>query len=138
MSISDLGIGMAAVAAVVSTALQLVLPQPAPLVINNLTYADGIVTQDRTLNTDQPAFYAQWTATVENAETGESLRWCEGSGANGYPPGQKAVTFTLADWTGRATCTPDSLPPGLYALRASWRWGAESTSFKSAVFEVKP
>lgn len=116
--------------------LRMVLPEPVPFVVHSLAYSEGVVTQDRTITTDEPAFFAQWTATVENADTGQSLRRCEGSGANGYPPGRMAVSFTLEEWTGRDNCTVASLLPGHYTLRATWRWGEESTAMKSEPFEV--
>lgn len=136
MSMTQLGIGIAGLAAVGSLALQMMLPHPVPFVVNEIALVGGVVIQDRTVITDHPAFYAQWAATVEDADTGESLRQCEGSGANSYPPGRKAVHFTLDEWTGRPGCTLASLPPGRYALRASWRWGETFTSSKSEPFEV--
>lgn len=135
MSTTQLAVGVAALSMIGSGIVSLVLPQPAPFIVNGLRMDAGIITQDRTITTDQTAFYAQWAATVEDA-TGESIRRCEGSGANAYSPGRKAVTFRLEDWTGKPGCTWESLPPGLYALRASWRAGEWSTSIKSETFEV--
>jgi len=136
MSMTQTLIGGGALVLALNFAVQAILPQPTPIVVHGLTYLDGAVIQERTISTDQTAFYAQWAVTVENADTGESLIWCEGNGANAYPPGHRVVQFTLADWTGRTTCTPESLPPGRYALRASWRWGGDGTSAKSEPFEV--
>lgn len=136
MSMTQTIIGGTALVLALNWAVGAILPEPIPIDVISLSYADGMVTQERTITTDQTAFYAQWAATVENADTGDSIRWCEGSGANAYPPGHRAVVFTLADWTGNQRCTPESLPAGRYALRASWRWGEHSTSRKSEVFEV--
>lgn len=136
MSATQLGVGIVFLSMIGSAALQVVLPEAQPFTINALTYSNGIVTQDRTIATDQPAFYAQWAVTVENVDTGDSLRQCEGFGANAYPPGRKAVSFTLPDWTGRPGCTLESIPAGRYALRGSWRWGEHSAALKSSVFEV--
>ena len=133
---TQLAVGMTAITAAATLALQSVLPNAPPITINSLRYDAGQVIQDRTIATDGQAFYAQWAVTVENAETGESLIWCEGNGANAYPPGTRAVVFSLQDWTGRDECTADSLPPGVYALRGSWRWGEDWTSAKSLPFEV--
>lgn len=138
MSMSQLAIGVTAAVGLATLALQTVLPDPAPIEVQSLVYDQGQVLQERTIYTKQDAFPIAWTATVENAETGDSVRWCEGSGANGYPPGHRVVEFrNLAEWTGRAECTVDSLPPGTYSLRATWRWGENnSVSKKSNVFEV--
>lgn len=122
--------------AAATLALQAILPQPPAFVVHELNYEAGIVTQDRSIATNEVAFYAQWAVTVEDVETGASVRWCEGAGANAYPPGRRAVQFSLPDWTGRTLCTPESLPAGRYALRGSWRWGDHYTSVKSNVFEV--
>lgn len=130
-------IGVLAVAAIGSFGARVILPAPSPIQVHSIAMVEGRVMQSRTITVDGPAFYAQWAATVADAETGESLIWCEGSGANAYPPGSKEVAFTLEDWTGSERCTLDSLPPGVYVLRASWQWGEKTTSKVSEPFEVK-
>lgn len=120
-----------------SVGARVILPAPAPIQVHYIEMTEGKVHQSRTITTDAPAFYAQWAATVADAETGESLIWCEGSGANAYPPGSKIVAFALEDWTGADQCTLESLPPGRYVLRASWSWGDEGTAKVSEPFEVK-
>lgn len=136
MSMFNTVIGGAGLVVAATVALQSMLPGPPPFVVNSLNYEAGVVTQDRTITTSAPAFYAAWAATVENADTGESLHWCEGNGANAYPPGRRAVEFSLQDWTGNPLCTFASLPSGRYALRASWAWGGQSTAAKSPIFTV--
>jgi len=135
MSMTQLAIGIAAMSAIGSAALQLALPRPVPFEVASLEVKDGAVLQDRTVTTDQPAFYAQWAATVETA-SGDSIRGCEGNGANAYMAGRKVVTFSLEDWTGKPSCTYASLKPGVYRLRASWHWGEHYTSKTSPTFEV--
>jgi len=129
--------GFAAMVAVGHIAIQAVLPAPVPITIHSIAYRDGTVLQDRTVETDGASFFAGWAATVINSTTGESVRWCEGSGAFPYKSGRITVEFTLPQWTGRAECTPESLPPGEYFLRGVWSWGDEQTSRDSAVFEVR-
>jgi len=138
MSMTQTLIGGGAMVLALNFAVSAILPEPAPIEVHSLVYLAGEIYQERTITTDQPAFPILWTATVENADTGESVIWCEGNGVNGYPPGYRVVLFrSLADWTGRDECTVESLPPGRYALRASWRWGeSNSTSAKSEPFEV--
>ena len=130
------GIGFSVVLGTIG--LRAVLPEPPAMVVNALTMNNGMVTQDRTITTTGDAFYMQWAATVVNVDTGESIHWCEGRGANAYGPGRKAVEFTLPEWTGSATCTLESLPPGQYILRAAWMWGNQNASARSNVFEVRP
>ena len=137
MSVSQAMAGFAVAVAVGHIAVQAVLPAPAPIIIHGITYDAGMVLQDRTVQTDEAAFFAGWAATVVNAATGESLRWCEGSGAFPYKPGRMVIEFTLPEWTGRAECTPESLPPGEYYLRGVWSWGDRQASRESASFEVR-
>lgn len=129
MSFTQTLIGMGAVGLVAQTLLSAVLPDPTGLVVHGLTYADGYVTQDRTVLTTEPAFYAQWAASVVDVETGDTVPQCTGQGAAPYPPGRKAVTFSLSDWTGNPLCNPLGLVEGkTYALRAVWSWGENSVS----------
>lgn len=131
-------IGGGALVLALNFAVGAILPQPAPIEVHSLAYADGGVIQARTINTEQDAYPLAWTATVERADTGDSIRLCEGSGANGYPPGYREVVFpSLAEWTGRIACNVSALEPGFYRLRATWAWGeGYSVSAKSEPFEV--
>ena len=136
MSVSQTAIGIGVLTAVGTLFLQSVLPGPVPLTVNSLTYTAGLVYQDRTVITDGTAFYAQWSASVVDVDTGEVVPWCSGSGSFPYQPGHKIKEFPLADWVGNATCTPESLNPGTYVLQAAWQWGADQTSKTSDPFEV--
>lgn len=136
MSLVQTGIGIAGAVLALNFAVSAILPEPVRIQVQALAYDNGVITQERTVRTENQAFYAQWAATVENADTGESVRWCEGSGANAYAAGHKVVTFTLPDWTGRKECTPESLPPGRYVLSATWHWGVRDAAMKSEPFEV--
>lgn len=131
MSFTQTVIGGGILAVALNAALSLVLPDPTGIVVHGLTYKNGLVTQDRTVLTNEAAFYAQWAAMVVDAQTGDVVPGCMGSGAAPYPSGRKAVTFSLANWTGNPHCTIDSLEPGrAYDLQAVWSWGDDSVSAK--------
>lgn len=129
-------IGTGILAAALSAALSAVLPAPPAIIVHRLSFDGQTVTQDRTVNGEGDAFYMAWAAGVFHADTQDAVPWCEGNGAFAYALGRKEVTMDLGRWTGRDECTPESLPPGPYVLRATWSWGDQQTSAESNVFEV--
>lgn len=138
MSFTHTMIGGAMIFGVLQLGAWALLP-PAPVFqINSLTVdpMTGMVAQDRTINTNQPAVTLVWTGVVEDAH-GDDIQRCAGTGVRGYKPGRKVVLFTLEDWTGAPGCTFASLPPGQYRLRGSWRGGEVSTGAYSDTFEVE-
>lgn len=129
MSMANTMIGAAIVGVAMNAIVGAVLPAPTGIQVHGLTYQAGYVTQDRTVLVDGEAFYAQWAASVVDAETGDTVPECAGNGAAPYPPGRKAARFSLADWTGNEDCTVSVLEPGRrYVLRAVWSWGEKSVS----------
>lgn len=134
MSLTNLTIGGTFLVALGTLAIRTVMPVPV-MVINALAFDTRaeLVTQDRTVSTRQPAVQLIWTATVEDMD-GNSLQMCEGSGANGYVPGRRSVTFSLPIWTGNPACTYAALPPGTYRLRGTWRGGEVSVGALSEPF----
>ena len=132
-------IGIGIVSAVLSGALNVVLPAPQPITINSLSFDGAIVIQDRTVRADNPAglFWGLWSAQVVNAETGKVVPQCDGVGSWNYSDGRKAVKMDLARWTGSAACTRAGLDPGIYTLQATWHWGDSQTAAVSPSFEVK-
>lgn len=136
MTASHLVTGFAVLAGVMHLGLNAILPALPPMVVNDLRWQAGKIIQDRTIRAEGGAFYAGWAAGVVNADTGLSVRWCEGSGAFAYEPGRKVIEFALQEWTGRAECTAESLPPGRYFPRAVWSWGIHQTAKDGPIFEI--
>ncbi len=130
------GVGILSAVGVVAmrAALSLFLPPLEGVHINALEYADGMVTQDRTVTGDGDVFFAFWAAYVANIETGEAVPGCEGNGAFAYPVGRDNPTMTLQRWVGSDECV---LTAGSYELRGAWHWGDRQTVAKSAVFTVE-
>jgi hypothetical protein len=129
MSFTQTLIGMGAVGLVAQSLLSAVLPDATGIFVHSLSYDNGMVTQDRTVVTGQPSFYAQWAVNVVDAETGQMVPECAGNGAAPYREGRKSLTFTLSDWTGNDNCTPDVLIDGRkYELQAVWSWGDKNVS----------
>lgn len=116
-----------------SVTLQSLLPGPAPIVVHDLVYEDGQVTQKRTVTAPDDVFFAQWRAEVVNYETNAPVIACTGSGSWNYSAGYAEPHLSLADWTGNPLCDVDDLPNSFY-LRATWRWGNDQTSKASAVY----
>ena len=132
-------IGIGIVSAVLSGALNVVLPAPDPITINSLSFDGANVIQDRTVRADNPAglFWAQWSAQVVNVETGKVVPQCDWEGSWNYVDGRKAVKMDLARWTGSPACTTAGLDAGSYILQATWHWGDNQTAAVSPSFEVK-
>ena len=144
MSMTQTLIGTGALAAVLSAAIGLVIPDPPlppAITIHELSFDGALVTQDRTVDREGDAFLIAWAAAVYDA-AGNSIRWCEGDGSFGYSTGRWKATFDLADWIGNPNCTVESLPPGTYTLRAVWSWGSQEgdqqVTARSEPFEVTP
>lgn len=122
-----IGLGLSAV-------VSMVLPEPTPpppMVINSLSYSDGVVTQDRTVNGDVKLHFG-WDAFVVSAITGQPVPGCEGSGSWDYSPGNRVVHIPLAEWVGNANCA--LLDGGKYQLVARYKGLAWATDGRSEVF----
>ena len=136
MSASQAVVVGGAAALAVSAVLGFVLPK-APIVINALSYAEGMVTQDRTVTGKGEVFFMGWSAEVVNMATGDPVPWCIGQGSYNYRTGRRVVEFTLPDWVGNAACLPESLLPGRYQLRAIWRAGDVQVIGNSAEWVIE-
>jgi hypothetical protein len=128
--------GIVILAALGTTAVKTVLPSPPPpppayIEVHNLSFRDGYVTQERTVQIAPGGseFWARWDASVVTAD-GAVI--CTGGGGNFYTPGYVQRVMSLSEWVGM-DCQP---PPGEYTITASWHWGDLSTS-ASAVIEVE-
>ncbi len=132
--ISQTILGGAAMVAAATFAIQSIAPSTVGVHINALEYADGMVTQDRTVTGDGDVFFAFWAANVTDLSTGEVVPGCEGDGSFAYPVGRDKPTMTLQRWVGSEECT---LTAGSYELRGAWLWGDRQTVAKSAVFTVE-
>ena len=139
MSMTQTMIGIGMVTAILSGALNVVLPAPDPITINSLSFDGANVIQDRTVIADNPAglFWAQWSAQVVNAETEKVVPQCNGEGSWNYVDGRRAVKMDLETWTRSPNCTLAGLDPGSYFLQATWHWGDNQTAAVSPSFEVK-
>lgn len=129
-------VGTIALALIGGVAVNLVLPGPQPIVVHSLTYSDGVVHQERTITTEQPAFFAAWTAQIVDAATGLPVPHCNGSGSWPYPAGYRVADIPLAEWVGNPLCTPESLDPTKqYRPVAAWYWGEDQTSHSGQPFK---
>jgi hypothetical protein len=134
---SQTAIGAGALVLALNATLAVVLPSPPAISVHDLSYGDGMVTQDRTIRGTGDAFKIGWSATVINPTTDEPVPFCSGEGSFPYPIGRRAARMDLPTWTGRAECTPDSLSPGEYVLRATWSWGDQQTTATSEPFRIE-
>lgn len=141
MSFSHTIVGVVALSALGSLATSLILPPPPLIVINSLRYEKGMITQDRTINTEAEVAFMEWRAEIVDAKTGEPVPECQGQGTWNYTAGRKAVPMTLARWTGNDNCSEKVLTsPEGYFPRATYTWGSNQVVGRDAVFypdEVK-
>ena len=133
MSFVNTLIGSSFLVLVGSGILQAILPGPPPIVVHSLEYADGQVTQKRTVTTDDGVFFAEWRAEVVDSATNIPVADCTGTGSWNYSPGYAAPEMDLATWTGNDACDADDLPASFY-LRATWRWGDDQTNGESQIY----
>lgn len=134
--------GAAFVTAIGGVAPNWLIPTQAPLVVNALSFdvTTMRVVQDRTVHSlDGEPVPMEWIARVADAETDASVPGCYGSGSYDYPPGQRTVALTLADWTGNPACSVDRLDAGReYVLRATWIRGDDSVRGASVPIVMRP
>lgn len=135
MSVTQTVFGSGILVVVGSAILQSVLPGPSPIVVHELSYDSGFVTQDRTVSVEDGVFFAQWRAEVVEATSGSLVADCAGEGSWNYTSGRSAPEMTLQRWTGNEACDESKLPDEFY-LRATWVWGDDQTSKESIVYEV--
>lgn len=136
MSFTHTSIGIAAIVAVGTALIQTIAPETKHITVHEITYDAGMVTQSRTVRTDDGGpFFAEWRAEVIDAETGEPVDACSGSGSWNYNAGHADVSMTLSRWTG-TECTKHDLPAS-FSLRATWRWGSDQTSGQSPVYTLE-
>ncbi len=128
--------GIAAVSAAGVMLLKSILPGLPPIEVHDLHYDAGVIYQDRTVRTDEPAFFAYWTAKIVRADTGEPVPWCAGYGSWAYEPGRATYPLPLPEWVGNPACTVESLNPGIYRPVAVWSWGDDQTSHEGEPFTV--
>lgn len=135
MSATQLFLGAAPLIVIGTLALDVLTPDPLPIVVHDLHYDDGMIYQDRTVIDDgnPGGFYAQWVARVVDARTGDTVPGCIGEGAWTYEPGRAIKPLPLTEWVGSADCAP---PPGDYIPVASWYWGYSQTSHQGPVFTI--
>lgn len=100
---------------------------------------EGCIAQDRTVTPSGGAatHSALWAAQIVDLATGDVVPWCEGAGGADYRSGRATVLIPLPLWVGAASCTLESLPPGQYLPRATWRWGVESETHAGSPFTVE-
>lgn len=108
--------------------------QSSPIVVHSLTYADGQITQDRTVAGDGGVTLMTWGAQIVNASTGRPVAGCTGSGTWPYEQGRVAFTMPVATWVGSEAC---NLSTGEYYPRAVYSDGnSEPVTEAGPVFEV--
>lgn len=106
---------------------------PQPIVVHSLEWRDGIVVQERTVTTDGP-FVAVWSSEIRNANTGEIVPHCYGTGVWPYEPGHRSPQIPLAEWVGNPAC---QLDPGRYQAIATYEAGRFRETARSPVFTVE-
>lgn len=134
MSLAQTSIGVAVVASVLAAITGAVIPAPPPLPlvnVNSLSYAGGMVTQDRTVNADS-AQWIIWAASVVSATTGQIVPGCEGANHWKYTPGQRSATLSLREWVGSSNCT--LIDGGKYQLFVRFMAGGWQTDARSEIF----
>lgn len=136
MSMIQTVIGGTAMVLVLNFAVGTVLPDAPRIEVHGITYADGRMTQDRSVFSDAAVFQMHWTAEIRDAVTGNTVPWCQGSGNFAYQTGRHVKTMPLAVWVGNDACTPESLPPGKYEPLAVYSWGDKQIIGHGEVFEV--
>lgn len=128
MSVTQTFIGSGVVGGALYVLTGAIIPAPPAIVVHALEYRDGMIIQDRTVNSDVP-FYAAWAARIED-DAGQTV--CAGSGAWAYEPGRLAIDLPLTEWVGDPDCT---LSPGVtYHPVGVWSWGDEQASFEGPRF----
>jgi len=137
MQFTQLAIGGAAVIgflqlAIINPIKARLAPLPPPIIVHSLEYADGMITQDRTVSTDAP-FVAAWSAQIIDTKTGRAVSGCEGSGVWPYPSGRIAPSMSVAEWVGSDAC---ELPQGKYQPVVTFQAGTWKDVTRGAVFEV--
>ena len=125
-----------AVALAATWVIGLAVPAPPPITVHSLSYERGVVTQDRTVVSDDEVMLMAWSAQVVNAATGEPVLGCTGSGTWPYAAGRREFAMPLDRWVGSLACMPGMLEPGQYYLRAVYSWRDWSTTAASPMFEV--
>lgn len=97
---------------------------PTPFIeIHEASYANGIVTMDRTVNADGPVFNMTKTADLINDATGQ--RVCHGERDNNLTSGHRIGQAPLAVWLGDDACDPQKLPAGEYRAVAVYAWAGK-------------
>ncbi len=125
-------IGTSALFLAMQGAWSLFGPTPPPIIINEISYRDGMIMQDRVVTTSGP-FTAFWEAAILDGKTGLMVPGCQGSGVWDYPPGHKAPAFPVSEWVGNPNC---DLPPGLYIPTATYSAGEFRIVARGNPFEV--
>lgn len=136
MSVSQIyAVGMIGAAFLVAGQMsyQALFPTPA-IEFNSLTYANGVVTVDRTVAADGSILAATKSAEVINHDTGE--RVCQGVTELTLNDGHRIGQVPLVEWTGDPACDPLKLPPAEYQLRAVYAVGVEQYPIDGAVFTL--
>jgi len=120
----------------VTTAMNLVLPTPSPVVVHALRYSDGVITQERTVYTKEEVFFMSWSSEIVDVEAGLPLPDCQGTGARNYRRGHIFARLTLADWVGNTDCSPDDFEAGKwYYPRIVFAWGDDQLAFSGERFQ---
>lgn len=126
--------GAALIAGALHLGVSNVLPDPpAPplVVINSLSYSDGVVIQDRAINaTDRQ--WIIWEAAVVSDMTGQPVPGCSGAGFWEYSPGERVARIPLREWVGNANC--QLIDGAKYQLFSRYKIGGWGTDARSEVF----
>lgn len=129
-------VGSATLFAVLFFGLRAILPEPLPITIHELSYKDGMVTVDRTINTDQLYFFMRKSGDVIDQKTMEPVPECSGVKAANFMAGRRSDTVSLARWSGNDRCTPEILANSTFKLLAVYTWGDHQVAVTSGPFTI--
>jgi hypothetical protein len=106
---------------------------PPPIEIHSLTYDNGFIVQERTINAPGPEFYAGWQAQIINVATGQVMPGCAGAGGWDYKVGTYTARLPLSEWVG----SPCVLPPGEYQPWAKYKSGSLVVEKRGTEFVIE-
>ncbi len=140
MSMLQLGIGMTTLSMVGALVVNAVLPDAPPITVQSLSYADGMITTERTIEADGTIFYLRRTPEIIDVKSGDVVPNCAGSEGRNVTVGHLVASAPLAVWVANPLCTPETLPPGTYRPQIVYRWGDKQLPFVGTPFtiEAKP
>lgn len=116
-----------------------ILPDPPAIEFESLTYAHGMVTVNRVVNSEEGDLYTDVSTKVVDMATGKLA--CKGFRRSNLTPGHRVGQTTLAEWVGEPefgfeVCDADRLPPSNYGFSAVYVVGIEQYFVEGVPFTL--